>query len=346
MLVRRPAELERLDALLDGARAGRGGALVVRGDPGIGKTTLLDALAERADGECVVLRARGVETEAELAFSALADLLGPVLGERAVLPPPQAAALGAALALGPPAPGERLAVCVATVGLLRAAARLRPVVAIVDDVQWLDAASRESVLYAARRAGGRLAVALAVREPADPVLGRAGLPALALAPLDRAESLALLRHAAPDLAPSVAAALAEAAAGNPLALRELPVALTRAQRAGTAPLELPVLPGSRLHDAFAARIDELDPPAAQALLVAAAHAADDLPTISAACMAAGTDAVHLAAAEERGLVRLGDGHLSFCHPLIRAAAYHGAPPGERRAAHRALASVLRGERRA
>jgi DNA-binding CsgD family transcriptional regulator len=225
-----------------------------------------------------------------------------VLAERGVLPAPQSAALGAALAVGPPAPGDRLAVCVATVGLLRVAARLRPVVAIVDDLQWLDAASRECVLYAARRAGRRLAVALAVREPADPVLGRSGLPALALAPLDRAGSLELLRHTAPDLVPSVAAALAEAAAGDPLAPR--------------------------------------------ALLVGAAHAADDLPTISAACTAAGTEAARLAAAEERGLIRLGDGHLTFSHPLIRAAAYHAAPPGERRAAHRALASVLGGERRA
>ena len=346
MLVSRPAEQGRLDALLDAVRAGDGGALVVRGEPGIGKTTLLDALAERAGGAVAVLRARGVETEAELAFSALADLLGPVVAGRGVLPAPQSAALGAALALGPPAPGDRLAVCVATVGLLRAVARPRPVLAIVDDVQWLDAASRECVLYAARRAGGRVAVALAVREPADPVLGRAGLPALPLAPLDREASLALLRHAAPDLAPTVASALADAAAGNPLALRELPAVLTPEQRAGVAALALPLAPGSRLHGAFAGRIDELDPLARRALLVAAAHAADDLPTISAACTAAGTEAARLAAAEERGLLALHEGRLTFAHPLIRAAAYHAAPPGERRDAHRALAGVLRGERRA
>jgi DNA-binding CsgD family transcriptional regulator len=345
MLVHRPTELGRLDALLDRVRAGDGGALLLRGAPGIGKTTLLDAFAERCGDDVGVLRARGVETEAELAFSALSDLLAPVLAQRAALPAPQSAALGAALALGPPAPGDRLAVCVATLGLLRAAARLRPLVAIVDDVQWLDAASRECVAYAARRAGGGLAVALAVREPADPVLERAGLPALRLGPLDRRASLELLRHTAPDLAPSVARELAGAAAGNPLALRELPAALGPDERAGIVALERPVAPGGRLQHAFAGRIEELDPLARRALLIAAAHAAGDLPTISAACTAAGTAAARLAAAEGRGLVRLTTGRLAFSHPLIRGAAYHSARPEERRRAHRALARVMEGERR-
>jgi hypothetical protein len=163
MILSRAAELAALDQLLGDLRAGRGRALVVRGDPGIGKTTLLDALAARA-GDATVLRARGVETEAELAFSALADLLGPALGRRGTLPAPQAAALDAALALGPPAPGERLAVCVATLGLLRAAG---PVLAVIDDVHWLDAGSRECLLYAAHRAGEGVALALAIRDPAD-----------------------------------------------------------------------------------------------------------------------------------------------------------------------------------
>jgi predicted ATPase len=153
MIVSRAAELGALDALLGDLRSGAGRALVVRGDPGIGKTTLLEALARRAEG-VTVLRARGVETEAELAFSALSDLLGPVLSGLPSLPAPQSAALSASLALGPPAPGERLAVCVATLGLLRAAGG--PVLAIVDDLQWVDAASRECILYAARRAAGSL----------------------------------------------------------------------------------------------------------------------------------------------------------------------------------------------
>src|SRR4051794_13438471 len=143
MFVSRTAELDRLERLLDG------GALVVHGEAGIGKTTLLDTLVERAGDRVTALRARGVETEAELAFCALADLLAPLLDALDALPSRQRAALEAALALGPPAPGERLAVCVATLGVLRAAARQRPVLAAVDDVQWVDAASRECIEYAA-----------------------------------------------------------------------------------------------------------------------------------------------------------------------------------------------------
>ena len=137
-----------------------------------------------------MVRACGAETEAELAFSALADLLEPVLGGLAALPAPQAAALRGALALGPPAtgapaPGDRLAVCVAALGVLRAAARQRPVLAVVDDLQWVDVASRECVEYAARRAGGSLAVVLAAR---DPWPARAGLPELRVV-LDESEGV-------------------------------------------------------------------------------------------------------------------------------------------------------------
>ena len=283
MYVSRPAELGTLDELLDGLRAGRGGSILLRGDAGMGKTTLLDALVERCGDEITVLHTRGVETEAELAFSALRDLLSPGLDRLAALPGQQADALSAALALGPPASGDRLAVCVATLGLLQATAAARPVLAVVDDLQWLDAASRECVLYAARRAAGPVAVALAVREPEDVALERLGLPELRLEPLDHAASLALLARTAPDLAPSAALAVAEVAAGNPLALVELPGTLTPEQRAGTVNLELPIAPGGRLRAAFADRIDELEPPARRALLVAASHAGADLGTIAAAC---------------------------------------------------------------
>ena len=185
MIVSRTAELARLDDVLAALRDGQGGALVVHGEAGIGKTTLLDALVARARGKAVVLRACGAETEVELAFSALADLLHPVLGELDALPPLQAAALTGALALGPPVPGDRLAVCVATLGVLRAAAARRPVLVVLDDVQWLDASSREGVEYVARRAGGALAVVFAARDPwytAVTVL----LPELALPPHDDA----------------------------------------------------------------------------------------------------------------------------------------------------------------
>jgi DNA-binding CsgD family transcriptional regulator len=345
MLVARSAELGRLDRLLAALRDGHGEALVLHGEPGIGKTTLLDALVARTDGGVTVLRASGVETESELAFSALSDLLAPLADGLSTLPEPQRAALAAALALGPPVPGERLAVCVAALGLLRAAARTRPVLAVVDDIPWADAASRECLEYVARRAGGSLSVLLAARDPWDD-RARLGLPELALGPLDDGAAAELVAAAAPDLTPPVAAAIRVAAAGNPLALVELPTTLTPDQRAGVAPLELPLAPAGRLRFAFAERVRALDPPAQRALLVAAAHTGPDLTVIAAACHRARTDVRRLERAEAHGLVRLENDRLAFAHPLVRGAVYRDAPGAERRVVHAALAAVLAGDQRA
>src|SRR5262249_34838098 len=296
--------------------------------------TLLDALVERCSGDILVLRACGAETEVELAFSALADLLQPVLGELDALPPLQAAALTGALALGPPVPGDRLAVCVATLGLLRAAASHRAVLVVLDDVQWVDASSRECVEYVARRAGGALAVVMAARAPwVSPA--RVGLPELALVPLGDGGAAELLREWAPGLAPAVAAAVSEAAAGNPLALVELPATLTIEERSGVAALQLPLAPGERLHHAYASRVAKLAPPARHALLIAALHAERDLRVIAVACGRAGIDVSHLAEAEASGLVRLSAEHVTFVHPLVRGTAYQDASAADRRPAPRA-----------
>src|SRR5215475_7119719 len=339
MIVSRAAELSRLDDLLIALAGGEGSALVVRGEAGIGKTTLLDALAARSRDAVTVIRACGAETEAELTFSALADLLDPVLGELPALPEPQAAALMGALALGPPAPGDRLAVGVATLGVLRAAAQRRPVLAVVDDLQWIDASSRECIEYAARRAGGPLAVVLAARDPWYPP-EHVHLPELQVGPVDDAGAAELLRHRAPDLAPPVATAIARAAAGNPLALVELTAALNPDQRTGAAPLDLPLAPGRRLQRAFSGRFGALDEQARRALLIAAAHAGPELAVIAAACLGAGTDVGHLGEAEASGLVRIGANQVSFTHPLIRGVVYREAPAAERRIAHAALAAAL------
>src|SRR6266702_157054 len=306
MIVSRVAERARLDALLTALVRGEGGALVVHGEAGIGKTTLLEALVERCDGAVTVVRACGAETEAELAFSALTDLLYPVLRRLDALPGPQAAALMGALALQAPAPGDRLAVCVAALAMLRAEARHRPVLAVVDDVQWVDASSRECIEYIARRASGPLAVMLAARDPWYPP-ERIRLPDLPVGPVDDAAAAELLRQRVPELAPSVAAAIAQAAAGNPLALVELPATLTASQRAG--------VPGP------SSRSDPADGCTARSQ--------------------AGTDAGQLADAEASGLVRLAGGEVTFAHPLIRGLVYSEARAGARRAAHAALAGVLR-----
>ena len=340
MIVSRMAELARLDALLAALVRGEGGALVVHGEAGIGKTTLLDALVERCGGAVTVVRACGAETEAELAFLALTDLIYPVLRQLDALPTPQAAALMGALALEAPAPGDRLAVCVAALGMLRAEATRRPVLVVVDDVQWVDASSRECIEYVARRAGGPLAVVLAARDPWYPP-ERIRLPDLPVGPVDDCAAAKLLRQRAPELAPPVAAAIAQAAAGNPLALVELPATLTASQRAGVAALELPLGPGGRLRRAFAGRVEALSGATRQALLIAAAYAGTELPVIAAACRRAGTDAGQLADAEASGLVRLGAGLVTFAHPLIRGLVYSEAGAAARRAAHAALATVLR-----
>ncbi len=339
MIVSRAAELSRLDDLLTALAGGEGGALVVRGEAGIGKTTLLETLAARAGDAVTVIRAWGAETEAELTFAALADLLDPLLDDLAALPEPQAAALRGALALGPPAPGDRLAVCVATLGVLRAAARRHPVLAVVDDLQWIDASSRECIEYAARRADGPLAVVLGARDP-WPQYEPCDLPELRLGPVDDAGAAELLRHRAPDLAPPVAVAIAQAAAGNPLALVELTAMLNADQRTGAASLNLPLAPGRRLQRAFSGRVGALDEPARRALLIAAAHAGPELPVIAAACLGAGTDVGHLGEAEASGLVRIDTNRVSFTHPLIRGVVYQEAEAAERRIAHAALAAAL------
>ena len=344
MIVGRDAELGRLDELLAGLREGAGLAVVVHGEPGIGKTTLLDAVLERARDTVTTLRARGAESEGELAFSALVDLLEPVLRDLQTLPAAQEAALAGALALAPPAPGDRLAVCVATLGLLRAATERGPVLVVVDDLQWVDASSRECIEYVARRASGSLAVVMAARDPWQPPQGTR-LEEIALHPLDADGAASLLRHRAHGLTPQVAAAVVAAAAGNPLALVELPGTLTPRQRAGIDALELPLVPGDRLGQAFAARIEAMDEGARRALLIAATETGGDLQPIAAACRRAETDVRRLTAAEAHGLVRLEPARVTFVHPLIRGAVYAGANAAEKRVAHSALAGAVRDERR-
>ncbi|MBD0329555.1 MAG: AAA family ATPase [Thermoleophilia bacterium] len=351
MIVGREAECARIDRLLDEARAARSAALLVRGEPGIGKTALCEYAEERADG-MAVLRARGVVAESELAFAGLADLLKPVLDRLDAIPEPQAAAIAGALALGPPAAGDRFTVCAATLSLLATVAEHEPVLVVVDDAHWLDRSSSEALLFAARRLEAEsVALLAAVRAGEAPMLEQAGLPELEVGGLS-VEAVRALVGAAAGTAPDdeVAERLQRATGGNPLALREIAAVLTADELRGARPLreELPF--GTELERAFARRIAELPADVRRALVVVAAADGGPVDATLAALAQLGLGEQALVEAESAGVLAVRGEQLAFAHPLLRAAAYHGAAELERRTAHRALAGAAGGrvpaERRA
>jgi DNA-binding CsgD family transcriptional regulator len=347
MLHGRRAECDALDRLLADARRSRSGVLVVRGEAGVGKSALLGHAAGRADG-MAVLRAGGVESEAELPFAALHQLLRPVLGLAGRLPDPQAAALGSALGLGPPgdraSERDRFLVSVAVLSLLAEAAEDRPVLCLVDEAQWLDESSSQALTFAARRLEAEgVALVFAARDGDPRDFPAPGLPELRLPGLDRDAAAALLAATGADLPAEVVEGLVERTGGNPLALLELPGSLEPGQLAGRAPLE-DVLPlTTRLEQAFGERVRRLPEPARTILLVAAAEAGGDPAVVLRAGRRLGVGPEALEEAEAAGLVRTGGGRLRFRHPLVRSAAYHAATLAARQAAHRALAGVLAGE---
>ena len=339
MLVGREAELERIEALLEGARSGRGGALIIRGEPGIGKTALLAAAGERA-GEMLVAQASGVESEARLPFAALGELAAPMLGGLDDLPEPQAAAVSTALALAPGGRviNERLAMFAGFLGLIRRAAAERGVLILIDDAHWLDRPSAECLAYAARRlgdVGAALLVAARHEEQADPLAG-GPVEELRLSGLDQTAARALLAKA--GLATPVADALLDLALGNPLALVELPPLLSDEQRRGAAALDPVPAPGGPLGEAFERRVAAAGPEAGALLLVAAASQDRALEPVIAACRDLGIDEEALERCEATGLLDTeGDG-FRLAHPLLRGVVYGAAAPAERRRAHRALAA--------
>jgi DNA-binding CsgD family transcriptional regulator len=339
VLIGREAELGRVERALEGARGGGSDVLVLRGQPGIGKTALLLAAIERAEG-MTVLRARGLEGEAELPFAGLAELCEPVLGLRDRLPAAQAAALAGALELEPAAPQARLAIGAALLGLLSLAAEERPVLCVIDDLQWLDEPSLEALRFAARRLGADGVAMLLAHRPAtaDPA---PGLEAIQLGPLAPENALTLLQSGRSVPVPElVARRVLDTAGGNPLALVEIPALLSRDELEGRAPVEGPLPPGSTLERVLARRLEGLPAETRRALLVAAAAEARRGDVVIGALEAAGVPVTALESAESAGIVTLAPGEVAFRHPLLRAAAYHGATVVARRAAHHAVASAL------
>ena len=342
MLRGRETEQTQISALLDEAWASRGGALVLRGPAGIGKSALLADTATRAEG-MRVLQVQGIESESDLALAALSRLLRPVSGFVDRLTPPQAAAMRAGFGENPAGGGtNRFLVYSATLSLLAEAAETQPVLCVVDDAQWLDEGTAHALLFTARRLGvERVAMLFAAREDHEEGFEAAGVPALTVAGLDRAAAHALLEESAGGrVHPDVAAHLLAATGGNPLALVELPTALTAGALSGQEPLpaSLPVTEG--VERAFLARVRRLPANAQTLLLVAAAEGAGDLATIQSASASLDCGPAALEAAEQSGLVHTRGGQLAFRHPLVRSSVYGAATTSARQAAHGALARCL------
>ena len=335
----REAEQQVIDGLLAGARASRSGVVVVRGEAGIGKTALLGYAAGAADG-MLVLRAAGVETEAEFAFGGLHLLLRPVLDRIERLPGPQAAALRGALGLSEHGSQDRFLAGLAVLSLMSDLAEERPLLCLIDDAHWLDAASADALLFTARRLEAEGVVMVLAARDGPPSFAALGPRVLTLAPLDADQAGLLLEERAQHLAPALKVRVLAEADGNPLALVELAAAVTgdsAAARAGPLPVTHSV------RELLAAQIRRLGEPTALLLLLAAAEPSGDLAQILSAASALGAGSDALAAAERAGLVAVDEARLVFRHPLLRAAAYHSAPLASRQAAHRALADVLEGQ---
>ena len=329
MLIGRERELGQLDELLGEARLGRGRGLTLRGNAGIGKTVLLDYAVQQASA-FQVLHYTAVESEAELPFAGLQALLGPLLDRLPEIPEPQAHALSAALALESIATPNRLAVYAGVLSLFGEAAERIPLLVVVDDAHWLDRPSDEALTFAARRLTAEsLALLFAVREGEGSDFG-AGLPTIEVEPLEVAASMELLHERFGSTIPAeVARRLAEATAGNPLALLEVAPLLSDAERVGREPLPDHLPASESVERSVRHALRSLPPAARRALILAAASDS-----------ATGGDLAALEPAEDAGLVRIHAGSVAFRHPLVRSAVYHAASADERRAAHRTLADAL------
>jgi DNA-binding CsgD family transcriptional regulator len=325
-----------LDRLLLSVRAGESRVLVVRGEPGVGKTALLDHLSEHASG-CRVAHAVGVESEMELVYAGLHQLLTPMLGSLERLPAPQANALRTAFGLGPgPAP-DRFLVGLATLSLLADAASEHPLLCLVDDEQWLDQASAQVLGFVARRlAAESVGLVFAARLPGDEL---AGLPELVVEGLQEADGRALLDAVLTGpLDARVRDRIVAEARGNPLALLELPRGLTPAELAGGFALPDATPLSGRVEESFRRRLDELPADTRLLLLVAAADPVGDPVLLWRAAQRLGIAPQAADPAAEAGLLEIG-ARVLFRHPLVRSAAYRSASLQERQELHRALAEA-------
>ena len=327
-----------LDGLLADVRAGRSRALVVRGEPGIGKTALLGYAADMTQ-DFRVARAGGVESEMELPFAALQQLCGRMLDRLDQLPAPQRDALGVAFGLRAGSAPDRFLVGLAVLGLLSDVATSQPLLCLIDDAQWLDQASAQVLAFVARRLDAESVAMIFGTRDSGPRDDLARLPELVLTGLPDADARALLASILPGrLDERVRDRIIAESGGNPLALLELPHGVTVAELAGGFGVAGKLPLAGRIEQSFLRRIAPLPEVTQRLLLLAAAEPVGDPALLRRAAGNLDISADAAAPAEADGLLTVG-ARVAFRHPLVRSAVYHAAPAGDRRRAHRALAEA-------
>jgi DNA-binding CsgD family transcriptional regulator len=326
-------------SLVGAARNGHGGALLVRGDPGVGKTTLIDAGTRALRGVHVV-RADGYEAESTMPYAALQRLGTPFADRLPLLPPRQVAALRIAAGIDSGPPPDRYLVGLGMLSLLAAAGESEPVVCVVDDVHLVDGESLEVLAFVARRLQAE-SVALLLGTRADPrvQLVAAGVPTLDLDGLDLLSAAQLLsRSTSEPIDPFIATRIAEETGGNPLALIDLAREFTARQLTESSISPAPVPVGARLEAFYVRRVEALVPEAQAWLGVAAAESSGDAGVVERAAARLGLPPDAASEAEHAGLASVRD-TVTFRHPLVRAAVYNGMSAAERRRVHAVLRDV-------
>jgi DNA-binding CsgD family transcriptional regulator len=336
VLFGRDSETQVLESVLAATRNGEGGAIVVQGEPGMGKTALLERTVALAK-DFRVLRTLGNEADMELAYASLQEFFRPEIIEVEQLPSPQRGALEIALGRRDGQAPDRLLVGLGLLNLLSLVSTSRPVLCVVDDGQWLDSASAQAIGFAARHvAQEAVAFVFGTRRLTDEVRG---LPQLTIGGLGDQDARALLATTLPDrLDNSVVDRLVAETHGNPLALLELPRSLTPSQLAGGFGLPVSVTLASQIEESYRRRLAKLSPESRRLLLIVAADPTGDSGIIWRAADNLGIAEDAAETIEDDGLVDFGE-RVIFRHPLVRSAVYNTASPKDRRDAHRALAEA-------
>jgi DNA-binding NarL/FixJ family response regulator len=335
-LLGRENESQVLEALLADARSGEGGAIVVHGEPGIGKTALLEHAVTLA-GDFNILRTVGNEAEQELPYGSLQEFFRPWPGEMEHLPQPQRRAVEIALGRSDGTAPDRLLVGQGFLNLLSLLSGTRPVLCVVDDAQWLDTASVQAIAFTARHVSkDAVAFLFGARSLTDEFRG---LPELTISGLGDQDARRLLATALPDrLDDRVVERLIAETHGNPLALLELPRRMTSSQLAGGFGLPVSVTLAGQIEESYRRRLARLSPESRRLLLIVAADPTGDSAIIWSAADTLGIAAQAAEAIEDDGLVEFGE-RVVFRHPLVRSAVYNTATPKDRRETHRALAEA-------